>query len=191
MSVDSKLLSLFSFSDTVCSLHRGRGKCLHSLWVNIGLTVYLVITFSGSDFHKPPNRLSHITAFVLSGLGCFLLSWLLYRGTRNALWCHVFEVRTVSCSSFRYVVLPRPVCFEKGLNYTIRLELSQYSSVDTETENPYTLIDSVSRIYFRDALKSLEVCIFPGMCLCKFKVVFCSVVPYSWSLISIEQCNAA
>uniref|UniRef100_A0A8B9D8D8 Laminin subunit beta-1 n=1 Tax=Anser cygnoides TaxID=8845 RepID=A0A8B9D8D8_ANSCY len=49
----------------------------------------------------------------------------------------------------RYVVLPRPVCFEKGLNYTIRLELSQYSSVDTEMESPYTLIDSVSRNYLR------------------------------------------
>lgn len=71
------------------------------------------------------------------------------------------------------------MCFEKGLNYTIRLELPQYSSVDTETENPYTLIDSVSTIYFRDALESLEVCISPGMCLCKFKVVFCSIVSYS------------
>uniref|UniRef100_A0A8B9STF6 Laminin subunit beta-1 n=1 Tax=Anas platyrhynchos TaxID=8839 RepID=A0A8B9STF6_ANAPL len=49
----------------------------------------------------------------------------------------------------RYVVLPRPVCFEKGLNYTIRLELSQYSSVDTEMESPYTLIDSVSTNYLR------------------------------------------
>lgn len=66
------------------------------------------------------------------------------------------------------------MCFEKGLNYTIRLELPQYSSVDTETENPYTLIDSVSRIYFRDALKSLEVCISCDKCLCKFQVVFCS-----------------
>lgn len=59
----------------------------------------------------------------------------------------------VSCSYFRYVVLPRPVCFEKGLNYTIRLELPQYSSVDTEMESPYTLIDSVSRISFRGALR--------------------------------------
>uniref|UniRef100_A0A8B9N081 Laminin subunit beta-1 n=1 Tax=Accipiter nisus TaxID=211598 RepID=A0A8B9N081_9AVES len=57
----------------------------------------------------------------------------------------------------RYVVLPRPVCFEKGLNYTIRLELPQYSSVDTETESPYTLIDSVSRNYFRDVLGAVCV----------------------------------
>uniref|UniRef100_A0A8C3J9R7 Laminin subunit beta-1 n=1 Tax=Calidris pygmaea TaxID=425635 RepID=A0A8C3J9R7_9CHAR len=56
----------------------------------------------------------------------------------------------------RYVVLPRPVCFEKGLNYTIRLELPQYSSVDTETENPYTLIDSVSRNSFRGGKLGLE-----------------------------------
>ncbi|XP_070802691.1 laminin subunit beta-1 [Pituophis catenifer annectens] len=42
----------------------------------------------------------------------------------------------------RYAVLPRPICFEKGLNYTVRLELPQYSS-DSEVENPYTLIDSL------------------------------------------------
>ncbi|NXD48414.1 LAMB1 protein, partial [Corvus moneduloides] len=54
----------------------------------------------------------------------------------------------------RYVVLPRPVCFEKGLNYTIRLELPQYSSVDTETENPYTLIDSLVLMPY---CKSLDI----------------------------------
>lgn len=43
----------------------------------------------------------------------------------------------------RYVVLPRPVCFEKGVNYTVRLELPQYTS-DSSVESPYTLIDSVS-----------------------------------------------
>jgi len=64
----------------------------------------------------------------------------------------VFQVRNVSCSQSRYVVLPRPVCFEKGLNYTIRLELSQYSLVESEMENPYTLIDSVSRNFLRDGL---------------------------------------
>lgn len=44
----------------------------------------------------------------------------------------------------RYVVLPRPVCFEKGVNYTVRLELPQYTSSDSGVESPYTLIDSVS-----------------------------------------------
>lgn len=44
----------------------------------------------------------------------------------------------------RYVVLPRPVCFEKGVNYTVRLELPQYTSSDSDVESPYTLIDSVS-----------------------------------------------
>lgn len=44
----------------------------------------------------------------------------------------------------RYVVLPRPVCFEKGLNYTVRLELPQYTTSDSDVESPYTLIDSVS-----------------------------------------------
>lgn len=45
-------------------------------------------------------------------------------------------------SGSRYVVLPRPVCFEKGLNYTIRLELTKYASGD-EMETPYILIDSL------------------------------------------------
>lgn len=190
MSVDSKLLSLLSFSDRVCSLSRGRGRCLHSLWVNTGLTLYLadnLFRFWLPQASKPP-----LSYRSFCSVGSWLLSVILIAlwGTWDALWCRTFEVRSVSCSSLRYVVLPRPVCFEKGLNYTIRLELPQYSSVDMETENPYTLIDSVSRIYFKDALKSLELCISPGMCLCKFKVVFCSIVPYSWSQISSEQCNA-
>ncbi|CAJ0944053.1 unnamed protein product [Ranitomeya imitator] len=42
----------------------------------------------------------------------------------------------------RYIVLPRPICFEKGLNYTIRLDLPRYS-VNSNVENPYTLIDSI------------------------------------------------
>ncbi|XP_026002832.1 laminin subunit beta-1b isoform X2 [Astatotilapia calliptera] len=42
----------------------------------------------------------------------------------------------------RHVLLVRPVCFEKGLNYTIQLNLPLYSSVST-VQNPYTLIDSV------------------------------------------------
>uniref|UniRef100_A0A8C7EI73 Laminin subunit beta-1 n=1 Tax=Nothoprocta perdicaria TaxID=30464 RepID=A0A8C7EI73_NOTPE len=54
----------------------------------------------------------------------------------------------------RYVVLPRPVCFEKGLNYTIRLELPKYSSVDTEMESPYTLIDSLVLMPY---CKSLDI----------------------------------
>ncbi|GCB69336.1 hypothetical protein scyTo_0010538 [Scyliorhinus torazame] len=45
-------------------------------------------------------------------------------------------------SGSRYVVLPQPVCFEKGLNYTIRLELTKYSS-DDEMETPYIFIDSL------------------------------------------------
>lgn len=42
----------------------------------------------------------------------------------------------------RYVVLPRPVCFEEGLNYTIRLSLSLYSAL-SDIQSPYTLIDSI------------------------------------------------
>lgn len=47
-------------------------------------------------------------------------------------------------SGGRYVVLPRPVCFEKGMNYTVRLELPQYTASGSDVESPYTLIDSVS-----------------------------------------------
>lgn len=47
-------------------------------------------------------------------------------------------------SGCRYVVLPRPVCFEKGMNYTVRLELPQYTASGSDVESPYTFIDSVS-----------------------------------------------
>ncbi|XP_061591132.1 laminin subunit beta-1a isoform X2 [Cololabis saira] len=42
----------------------------------------------------------------------------------------------------RYVVLPRPVCLESGLNYTIRLSLLLYSA-GSDIQSPYTLVDSI------------------------------------------------
>nr|XP_015207975.1 PREDICTED: laminin subunit beta-1 [Lepisosteus oculatus] len=53
----------------------------------------------------------------------------------------------------RYVVLPRPVCFERGLNYTVRLSLPFYSNL-SEIQSPYTLIDS---IVLMPHCKSLEI----------------------------------
>ncbi|XP_061617933.1 laminin subunit beta-1-like isoform X2 [Phyllopteryx taeniolatus] len=42
----------------------------------------------------------------------------------------------------RHMLLPRPVCFEKGQNYTVRLGLPLYSSY-SDIQSPYTLIDSL------------------------------------------------
>ncbi|MFT7799211.1 laminin subunit beta-1 [Arapaima gigas] len=55
--------------------------------------------------------------------------------------------------SARFVVLPRPVCFEKWMNYTIRLNLPLYSAL-SDIQSPYTLIDSIVLI---PHCKNLEI----------------------------------
>lgn len=45
-------------------------------------------------------------------------------------------------ASCRHVLLPTPVCFEKGQNYTVHIGLPLYSSY-SDMQNPYTHIDSV------------------------------------------------
>ncbi|XP_026065723.1 laminin subunit beta-1-like isoform X1 [Carassius auratus] len=42
----------------------------------------------------------------------------------------------------RYVVLPGPVCLEKGQNYTVKINFRQYSSYSYHT-SPHTLVDSM------------------------------------------------
>nr|XP_023685984.1 laminin subunit beta-1-like isoform X1 [Paramormyrops kingsleyae] len=56
-------------------------------------------------------------------------------------------------SGSRYAVFQRPVCFEKGLNYTLRLNLPIYSPL-TEIQDPYILIDS---IVLMPHLESMEI----------------------------------
>lgn len=67
-------------------------------------------------------------------------------------------------SGGRYVVLPRPVCFEKGMNYTVRLELPQYAASGSDVESPYTLIDSVSTRLLSKSESLVESARLPPKC---------------------------
>uniref|UniRef100_W5KEF1 Laminin subunit beta-2 n=1 Tax=Astyanax mexicanus TaxID=7994 RepID=W5KEF1_ASTMX len=54
---------------------------------------------------------------------------------------------------YRYVVLPRPVCLEKGQTYTVEMLMALYSSNDLH-QNPHMLIDSIVLV---PAVKDLEL----------------------------------
>lgn len=79
--------------------------------------------------------------------------------------CFFFFSSCVSLlSGGRYVVLPRPVCFEKGMNYTVRLELPQYAASGSDVESPYTLIDSVSTRLLSKSESLIESARLPPKC---------------------------
>uniref|UniRef100_A0A4W4F176 Laminin, beta 1a n=1 Tax=Electrophorus electricus TaxID=8005 RepID=A0A4W4F176_ELEEL len=78
-------------------------------------------------------------------------------------FCTVLHLHFISIKFLQYVVLPRPVCFEEGLNYTVRLSLPRYST-SSDIQSPYTLIDSVSS-FFHPLGKGLQTPLHLSLCL--------------------------
>lgn len=142
-----------------CSSCRTTGRKLSSPYSGRGgfqpaadvVTLFLMMTTRWCPCHRAQGQCdSQWGSYRLSHWLWKAVCWTITISSCFSSRCYYWKPKRClfSCVSLllgdRYVVLPRPVCFEKGMNYTVRLELPQYTASGSDVESPYTLIDSVS-----------------------------------------------